>query len=99
LQLHRSRFWLNADPKDPDELDQQVAQLCEIYAQTPNLHEQGVHVISTDEMTSIQALERLHQTLPMQPGLVERCAFEYVRHGTHSLIANLEVATGQIITP
>ena len=58
-----------------------------------------MHVISTDEMTSIQALERLHPTLPLQPGLVERREFEYVRHGTQSLIANFEVATGQIITP
>lgn len=99
MQPHRSRYWLNANPKDPAEFDEQVAQLCELYAQTPSLHAQGVHVISTDEMTSIQALERLHPTLPLQPGLVERREFEYVRHGTQSLIANFEVATGQIITP
>ena len=99
MQPHRSRYWLNAKPKDPAAFDQQVAQLCELYAQTPSLHEQGVHVISTDEMTSMQALERLHPTLPLQPGLVERREFEYVRHGTQSLIANFEVATGQIITP
>src|SRR5436305_13211611 len=50
-------------------------------------------------MTGIQALERLHPSLPMQPGHVEREEFEYQRHGTQSLIANLEVATGQIIAP
>ena len=50
-------------------------------------------------MTGIQALERLHPTLPMKPGLVERREFEYVRHGTQCLIANLEVATGQLIKP
>ncbi|AJY77849.1 DDE endonuclease [Paenibacillus beijingensis] len=48
-------------------------------------------------MTGIQALERLYPTLPMKPGLVERREFEYVRHGTQCLIANLEVATGQVI--
>src|SRR2546430_508393 len=50
-------------------------------------------------MTGIQALERLHPSLPMQPGHVEREEFEYKRHGTLSLIANLDVATGQIVTP
>ncbi len=55
--------------------------------------------MSTDEMTGIQALERLHPSLPMLPGHVERQEFEYKRHGTQSLIANLEVATGQIVAP
>ena len=55
--------------------------------------------MSTDEMTGIQALERLFPTLPTGPGLVERREFEYVRHGTQSLIANFDVATGQIVAP
>jgi len=50
-------------------------------------------------MTGIQALERAQPTQPMQPGRVERREFEYVRHGTLSLIANFEVATGQVIQP
>src|SRR5438067_12980003 len=50
-------------------------------------------------MTGIQALERLHPCLPLQPGHIERQEFEYQRHGTQSLIANLEVATGQVVTP
>jgi len=55
--------------------------------------------MSCDEMTGVQALERLHPCLPMLPGHVERKEFEYIRHGTQSLIANLEVATGRIIAP
>src|SRR5258708_16750771 len=55
--------------------------------------------MSTDEMTGIQALERLHPSLPMVPGRVEREEFEYERHGTLSLIANLEVATGRVVMP
>lgn len=50
-------------------------------------------------MTGIQALERLHPTLPMEPGKPERREFEYIRHGTQTLIANFEVATGMVITP
>ena len=55
-----------------------------------------MHIESNDEMTGIQALERTAPTKPTRPGLVERREFEYVRHGTLSLIANFEVATGQI---
>jgi DDE superfamily endonuclease len=55
--------------------------------------------MSTDEMTGIQALERKHPSLPMRPGLVERREFEYLRHGTQTLIANFEVAKGQIVAP
>jgi transposase len=58
-----------------------------------------VHVVSTDEKTGIQANERAHPTRPLQPGLVERVEFEYIRHGTQTLIANFEVATGQVIAP
>ena len=47
-------------------------------------------------MTGIQALERAAPTLPARPGQVERREFEYVRHGTQSLIASFRVATGQV---
>lgn len=63
------------------------------------MHQARVHLISTDEQTSIQALEPLHPTKPVRPGLVERREFEYLRHGTQCLIANFEVATGRIVTP
>ena len=56
-------------------------------------------MISTDEKTGIQALERAHPTQPMEPGQVERQEVEYIRHGTQSLIANFDVATGQVLTP
>ena len=59
----------------------------------------GTHVLSTDEMTGIQALERAAPTLPMHPGQVERREFEYIRHGTQSLIASFHVATGQVVAP
>jgi len=56
-------------------------------------------VISTDEKTGIQALERAHPGQPMEPGQVERQEFEYTRHGTQSLIANFDVVTGEVRTP
>ena len=55
--------------------------------------------MSCDELTAIQALERAAATLPMQPGQVERREYEYIRHGTLSLITNFDVATGQVVAP
>ncbi len=99
MQPHRSRYWLTPPPDDPAELAEQICTVCEIYEATPALAVQGVHVTSTDEMTGVQALERLHPSLPMLPGHVERMECEYDRHGTLSVIANLDVATGQVISP
>lgn len=56
----------------------------------------GKHIVSTDEKTSIQALERIAPTRPMRPGSPEQQEFEYERHGTLCLTANFEVATGEI---
>ena len=73
--------------------------MCDLYHQADELNEQGTPLISCDEMTGIQATERLKKNKPMKPGLIERCEFEYIRHGTLSLIANFEVATGHLLSP
>ena len=73
--------------------------MCDLYQAAPELHEAGVHLVSSDEKTGIQALERKHPDKPMQPGRVRLLEHEYIRHGTQALIANLEVATGQCIAP
>lgn len=79
--------------------------MCDYYEAAPVLHAQGIHLMSTDEKTSIQALERAAPTKPAQPGVAGeagRCArheYEYIRHGTQCLIANHEVATGKQVTP
>jgi len=59
---------------------------------------QGERVLSNDELTGVQALERKHPGLPLQPGKVERREHEYIRHGTLSFIVNFEVASGQVGT-
>lgn len=50
-------------------------------------------------MTGIQALERKAFDLPMRPGKVQRQEFEYIRHGTQSLIASLDIVTGHVVAP
>jgi len=57
----------------------------------------GERTISVDEMTGIQALERKSAELPMRPGKRERREFEYIRHGTQTLIASFDVAQGSIV--
>jgi len=63
---------------------------------SPNRAE-GVHTVSLDEKTGIQALEPTHPDRSMAQGQVQRREFEYVRHGTQALIASFDVATGQVV--
>jgi transposase len=76
-----------------------MADLTTLYAQAPGLLDAGERVLSTDAMTGIQALERTHPTRLMDPGQAERRAFEYLRRGTLTLIANFDVARGTLVVP
>jgi putative transposase len=76
-----------------------MADVTALYLQAPALLAAGERVVSTDEMTGIQALERKHPTIAMGPGRVERREFEYTRHGTLTLIANFDVAQGKVVAP
>jgi transposase len=93
LQPHRFRYWLT--PKPDPAFDTKCADICAVYkaaATADDTHS----TISIDEMTGIQALERIAPGLPMVPGKVERREFEYRRHGTQTLIAAFNVATGKV---
>jgi transposase len=70
-----------------------------VYREAPALAAQGDRVVTTDELTGVQALERKHPGLPMVPGKVERQEFEYVRPGTCACILSRDVVTGQVIAP
>jgi transposase len=101
LRPHKSQYWLTSKDKreTPEEYQAAVETVCDTYSDAAKLAAEGTHVVSTDEKTGMQALERLYETKPVRPGLVERVEFEYIRHGTLSLIANFEVATGRVISP
>jgi transposase len=73
--------------------------VCATYREAPARVAAGERVISTDEMTGVQALERAAPGLPPRPGKVERREFEYIRHGTLSFIINFDVVTGEVICP
>lgn len=97
MKPHQSRYWLNQAPDEAAE--EKMADITGLYRQAPVLLEAGERVLSTDEMTGIQALERKHPTIAMGPGRVERREFEYIRHGTQTLMANWDVAQGRVVEP
>jgi len=79
--------------------DETVRALCALYQQAPDLAKQGEQMVSTDELTGVQALERKHGGLPLAPGKVERREFEYIRHGTRTFILSRDVVSGHLLAP
>jgi len=89
LQPWRSEtFKFSTDP----ELDAKVRDVVALYLDPP---ERAV-VVCIDEKSQIQALDRTAPILPMRPGLPAKATHDYVRHGTTTLFAALEVATGKV---
>ena len=73
--------------------------MCALYQEAPARAAAGERILSSDELTGVQALERKHPGLPLAPGKVERREFEYVRHGTTTFLLNRDVVSGQVIAP
>lgn len=90
--LIASRYGWSPD----DQFDEKVDDINSLYQQAQNLAQKGEVVMSIDEMTGVQALERKHPGLPMAPGRVEWREFEYIRHGTQSFIVSFAVANGKV---
>jgi len=88
------RLWLTSVPDE--EFDEKVNDINTLYKKAPELDQDGEAVISTDELTGVQALERIYPGLPMAPGKIELREFGYIRHGTTSFIVNFVVASGKI---
>jgi len=84
----RESFKFSTDP----ELEAKVRDVVGLYLDPP---EKAV-VLSIDEKSQIQALDRTAPILPLRPGLPEKASHDYVRHGTTTLFAALEVATGKV---
>ena len=90
LQPHRSEtFKISQDP----DFVPKIRDIVGLYLNPPD----HALVLSVDEKTQIQALDRTQPLLPMRPGLAERGTHDYVRHGTTSLFAALDVVHGTVI--
>ena len=91
VRPHKVRGWLNR--ADDPSFWLRAGQVCRLYLNPPP----GTVLISIDEKTGIQAKSRKHPGTPARPGRDARREFEYVRHGTISLVAAMNVTTGEVI--
>ena len=90
LKPHRTKtFKLSTDP----DFVGKVRDIVGLYLDPPT----RAVVLCVDEKSQIQALDRSQPVVPLQPGDVERRTHDYKRHGTTSLFAALDIATGQVI--
>jgi transposase len=98
LQPHRRKMWLNTKEKDPAVFEEQVKTVCQTYQEAPRRAAQdGTRTVCVDEMTGLQALERVAPDKRPQPDAVAKHEYEYERHGTTTLIGNWDVVAGQMI--
>jgi transposase len=90
LKPHRIKsFKISSDPK----FAEKVVDVVGLYMHPP----ENAMVLSVDEKTQIQALDRTQPMLPLRPGQIERRTHDYKRHGTASLYAAFDIASGQVI--
>lgn len=90
LQPHRTdSFKLSADPF----FVEKVRDIVELYLNPPD----RALVLCVDEKSQVQALDRAQPVLPLRPGVPEYQTHDYIRHGTTSLFAALDIATGKVI--
>jgi transposase len=87
----RENFKLSTDPF----FVEKVRDIVGLYLNPPE--RTRAVVLCVDEKAQIQALDRSQPVLPMRPGQAERCTHDYYRHGTTSLFAALDIATGKVI--
>jgi len=90
LQPHRQEtFKLSSDPL----FVEKVRDIVGLYLDPPV----KAMVLCVDEKSQIQALDRTQPILPLAPGIPERRTHDYMRHGTTTLFAALDIATGSVI--
>lgn len=101
MKPHKIRYWLHSPEKseNPEAFAAKVNEICSLYLASTDLMEENTCVVSTDEMTGVQALEHKYPDKLPLPGQTAKMEFEYIRHGTTSLIGFFEVATGKIFPP
>ena len=101
IKPHLIRYWLHSPEKseNPETFGAKVNEICALYLASTNLMEENTCVVSTNEMTGVQALEHKYPDKRPLPGQTAKMEFEYIRHGTTSLIGFFEAATGKIFPP
>lgn len=101
LQPHKICYWLHSDekPEYPAVFAEKVNEICGLYQEADELEKQGTHVVSSDEMTGLQALEHKYPDKLPLPGSAAKMEFEYIRHGITSLNGFFDIAGGSLYPP
>lgn len=95
------RYWLHSTEKEenPEGFSAKINEICNLYINSQEMSSEGIHIVSVDEMTGVQALEHKYPDKLPLPGMCAKMEFEYIRHGTTSLIGFFNVATGRLYEP
>jgi transposase len=98
MMPHKTKGWCFTTEKDQEAFARQVQEICDVYLQAPQSYEQsGVHTVSVDEATGLQANEKRAPSLPPKPDQQGKEETQYTRHGTVCLTAAWHVVLGQVI--
>lgn len=97
IKPHKSKYWENPKIDNENDFRKTIKNICSAYRNAPDNLISEIHTVCIDEKTGIQALERIFPDIPATPDCYKRLEFEYIRHGTQSLIAGFEVGNGKVI--
>jgi len=97
LQPHKSQYWLFPKIEDWDAFCDRVNLVCDFIKTAVANNDPNLHILSTDEKTGIQAIERHQATAPQSKGGHKRREYEYERHGTTTLIGAVNVRNGAVL--
>jgi transposase len=90
-----NRYWLNSEKDETFDIKSEAIN--DLYQRASELAAAGEVVVSNDEMTGVQALERAAEDKPTQPNKPRLIEYEYIRHGTLSFIVSFQVALGKVL--
>lgn len=97
IKPHKSRYWLNPNIKDEEAFRKNIKEICDLYINVESLQENNTILVSIDEKTGIQALERNAPDKPIKPSSPAKIEYEYTRHGTQCLTPTFDILTGKIL--
>ena len=100
VRPHKHQYWLHSKEKyeSPETYDAKISAINSLYQQARE-NPEDTRILSTDEMTGIQALEHKYEDKLSLPGKDAKIEFEYIRHGTTSLIGFFDVSSGRVEPP
>lgn len=97
MQPHKTEYWLYPKIENWDWFVGRVKLICFLILRSVAGQSPNYHLLSVDEKTGIQALERYEERGPKSKGFKKRKEYEYIRHGTSTLIAGVNVENGEVI--